>query len=167
MNLFKFIADFIRNVNEKYRLRNENTRKAIRNSILCDIAFQVAVDLGQIFSGETFPLCAPIKGPNSFEIKKVAVDEKYHCTKILFGLQKSFLEKNGIPEVMEKLVSSMNSSITNNVRYGIGRTAGKEFAFLYPALAAGVIVKGARETPAEILIAVWVNVYPSYPGIKV
>ncbi len=166
MKLFTFIKDYLHNVNEKYRYQNENTRKTIRDSILHDIAFQVAVDLGQIFCGQTFPLCAPIKGPDSFEIKKIAVDEKCHCTKVLFGIQKSYFERNGIPEVMDKIVSTMNSSIHNKVRYGIGRATGKDFAFLYPALSAGVIVKGAREIAAEILIVVWVNVYPSYPGIK-
>ncbi|MCR4719643.1 MAG: hypothetical protein K5768_08465 [Firmicutes bacterium] len=166
MKLFTFIEDYLHNINEKYRVQNENTRKTIRDSILHDIAFQVAVDLGQIFCGQTFPLCAPIKGPDSFETKRISVDSTYHCTKILFGIQKSYLERNGVPEVLDKIVSMMNSRINTNVRYGIGRATGKDFAFLYPALSAGVIVKGAREVAAEILIVVWVNVYPSYPGIK-
>ena len=160
--IFKSIVDFFHNINEKYRIINEQTRKSQRDIINYDFAHEAALEMGECFRGENFPLCAGITGANSFNIEKVKLSDDHKSTRILMGLQRDCPTKSGVPEVYEKIKESMNQTIYNQIRYFLLPSCGSEFQFMFPMLAHGLKILGVRETASEIQISVHVNWVPDY-----
>lgn len=156
------IIDFFRNINEKYRIINEQTRKNQRDLANYDFAHVVAFELGECFRGENFPLCTEIRGANSFSIEKVKVSDDHTKTQILIGLQRNCPMKSGAPEVYEKTTCLMNQCIFNQVRYSLIPSCGSDFPFMFPMLAHGITIRGVRETASEVQISVLVNWAPEY-----
>ncbi|MCR4933110.1 MAG: hypothetical protein K6A29_02845 [Lachnospiraceae bacterium] len=159
-NIINAILDFLRNINEKYRIINEQARKNQRDLINYDFAHAAAFELGECFRGERFPLCAEIRGANSFSIEKVKLSDDHTKTQILMGLQRDSLIKCGAPEVYEKMTELMNQCIFNQVRYFLIPSCGSDFPLMFPMLSHGITIRGVRETASEVQIAVLVNWAP-------